>query len=64
MIKLDNESGKLKRSLGLRHVVFFGLAFMAPGTVFDTYGVAAFQSNGMIAIGVYDSIICDAIYGI
>ncbi|WP_269410017.1 APC family permease [Lentibacillus daqui] len=48
---MDNESGKLKRSLGLRHVVFFGLAFMAPGTVFDTYGVAAFQSNGMIAIG-------------
>ncbi|SDI70015.1 APC family permease [Alteribacillus bidgolensis] len=44
-------SGELKRSLTLRHVVFFGLAFMAPGTAFATYGVAANQSSGMITSG-------------
>ncbi|MFC7395471.1 APC family permease [Scopulibacillus cellulosilyticus] len=49
---MNNEKqGKLKRSLSLSHVVFFGLAFMAPGTVFGTYGVAAFESKGMIAAG-------------
>lgn len=47
----DKDSGELKRVLSFRHVVFFGLAFMAPQTLFATYGVAAVESNGMIATG-------------
>ena len=37
----------LKRSLTLRHIVFFGLAFMAPQTFFSTYGVAVHSTSGM-----------------
>lgn len=38
----------LKRSLPLKYVVFFGLAFMAPTTLFSTYGVAVQSTDGMI----------------
>jgi amino acid transporter len=38
----------LKRSLSLKYVVFFGLAFMAPTTMFSTYGVAVQGTNGMM----------------
>lgn len=39
----------LKRSLTLTYVVFFGLAFMAPMTLFSTYGVAVSSTNGMLS---------------
>ncbi|RNB87218.1 APC family permease [Brevibacillus fluminis] len=39
----------LKRSLSLKYVVFFGLAFMAPTTLFSTYGVAVHSTNGMLS---------------
>ncbi|RNB91614.1 APC family permease [Brevibacillus fluminis] len=42
------DAPKLKRSLSLKYVVFFGLAFMAPTTLFSTYGVAVHSTNGMI----------------
>ncbi|HBZ08861.1 MAG TPA: amino acid permease [Bacillus bacterium] len=42
-------SPTLKRSLSLKYVVFFGLAFMAPTTLFATYGVAVQSTNGMIS---------------
>ncbi|MCM3240410.1 APC family permease [Heyndrickxia oleronia] len=45
----DKNSPTLKRSLSLKYVVFFGLAFMAPTTLFSTYGVAAHSTNGMIS---------------
>ncbi|MGO0060123.1 APC family permease [Brevibacillus fluminis] len=38
----------LKRSLSLFHVIFFGLAYMAPLTIFTTYGVATQASHGML----------------
>lgn len=41
-------SPTLKRSLSLKYVVFFGLAFMAPTTMFSTYGVTVTSTNGMI----------------
>jgi amino acid transporter len=41
----------LKRSLSLRHTVLFGIAFMAPVTVFSTYGVAIQETKGMIPTG-------------
>lgn len=41
-------SPTLKRSLSLKYVVFFGLAFMAPTTMFSTYGVAVHTTDGMI----------------
>ncbi|MCP1357734.1 APC family permease [Aneurinibacillus migulanus] len=43
-----NASPTLKRSLTLKHVILFGLSFMAPVTVFATYGVAIEKTNGMI----------------
>ncbi|MBM7587384.1 L-asparagine transporter-like permease [Bacillus pakistanensis] len=42
-------SPTLKRSLSLKYVVFFGLAFMAPTTLFSTYGVAVHGTNGMLS---------------
>ncbi|WP_026678450.1 APC family permease [Fictibacillus gelatini] len=41
-------SPSLHRSLTLKYVIFFGLAFMAPQTFFSTYGVAVQSTNGMI----------------
>lgn len=41
-------SGKLIRSLKLRHVVFFGLAYMAPYAVFDTFGIVSEITNGHV----------------
>jgi len=38
----------LKRSLTLKHVVLFGMSFMAPVTVFATYGVAIESTHGML----------------
>ncbi|SFC69893.1 APC family permease [Bacillus sp. UNCCL81] len=43
-----NNSPILKRSLSLGHVILFGLSFMAPITVFTTYGIAIKTTNGMI----------------
>ncbi|OCA89117.1 APC family permease [Pseudobacillus wudalianchiensis] len=45
-----NGSPALKRSLTLRHVILFGIAFMAPITVFTTYGIAIESTHGMIPV--------------
>ncbi|HZG79798.1 MAG TPA: APC family permease [Brevibacillus sp.] len=45
----DSHRPTLKRTLSLKYVVFFGLAFMAPTTMFSTYGVAVHSTNGMIS---------------
>lgn len=39
----------LKRALGLPSLVVFGLAYVAPISVFTTYGVASALSNGRLA---------------
>ncbi|WP_144463756.1 APC family permease [Siminovitchia fortis] len=44
----NTNSPTLKRSLSVKYLVFFGLAFMAPTTLFATYGVAVDSTNGMI----------------
>lgn len=41
----------LKRVLSLSGVALFGLSFMAPATVFSTYGIAVSASGGMVASG-------------
>ncbi|WHY92456.1 APC family permease [Neobacillus cucumis] len=51
------ESVKLQRSLTLLPVVLFGFSFMALGTVFSTYGIAAQMSHGMVA-GSYVISLC------
>ncbi|MFC7395436.1 APC family permease [Scopulibacillus cellulosilyticus] len=45
----NKKSPSLKRSLSLKYVVFFGLTFMAPTTLYSTYGVAVHETNGMIS---------------
>lgn len=52
-----DESVKLQRSLTLLPVVLFGFSFMAPATVFSTYGIAAQLSHGMVA-GSYVIALC------
>lgn len=42
------ENLKLKRSLTIFPLVLFGLAYMAPTTVFSTYGVVAEITKGMV----------------
>ncbi|MFB3168558.1 APC family permease [Neobacillus sp. 179-C4.2 HS] len=42
------EDVKLKRSLTVFPLVLFGLAYMAPTTVFSTYGVVAEITKGMV----------------
>ncbi len=43
-----DQSPTLKRTLTLKHVVLFGISFMAPVTVFATYGIAIEMTQGMI----------------
>lgn len=40
----------LKRALGLPSLVVFGLAYVAPISVFTTYGVASARSDGQLAL--------------
>lgn len=39
----------LKRVLPLRSLVFYGLAYLAPVTIFSTYGPVQVQTHGMLA---------------
>ena len=41
----------LKRTLGLRSVVLFGLAYLAPMIVLGTFGVLASRTNGTVPTG-------------
>lgn len=41
-----HDDGSLKRILGLPSLVFFGLAYMVPLTVFTTYGVVTQETSG------------------
>lgn len=41
---------RLERTLGLPALVFFGLAYMVPLTVFTTYGVVTQQTNGHLPL--------------
>lgn len=40
----------LRRTLTLRHIVFIGLAYMAPLAVFDTFGIVADITNGHVPL--------------
>ncbi len=40
----------LRRSLKLSHIVFLGLAYMAPMAVFDTFGIVAEVSEGHVPL--------------
>jgi len=44
-------NAKLERTLSLRHLVFFGLAFMAPMVFFLTYGIVVQLTHGMLPTG-------------
>jgi putrescine importer len=53
---IDNELNRfsyeqsLNRVLTLPAVVFFGLAYLAPGTIFTTYGLITYSTHGMLAL--------------
>ncbi|MFC7743307.1 APC family permease [Nocardiopsis composta] len=40
----------LRRTLKLRHIVFVGLAYMAPMAVFDTFGIVASATDGRVPL--------------
>ncbi len=40
----------LRRTLKLRHIVFLGLAYMAPLAVFDTFGIVADMTHGHVPL--------------
>lgn len=44
------ENTRLERSLTLAPLVLFGISFMALGTVFSTYGIAAQLTQGMVPV--------------
>ncbi|MGN7797812.1 APC family permease [Leifsonia sp. 22587] len=46
----DLQATGLRRSLTLRHIVFLGLAYMAPLAVFDTFGIVADITNGHVPL--------------
>lgn len=48
---MEPKTVKLSRTLSLRHLVFFGLAFMAPMVFFLTYGIVAQLTHGMLPTG-------------
>jgi putrescine importer len=41
---------KLRRVLGLRYLVVFGIAYLAPTVVFDQFGISTVQTGGMQAL--------------
>jgi amino acid transporter len=45
-----HDSTKLKRVLGLPSLVFFGLVYMVPLTVFTTYGIVSIDTGGRAAL--------------
>ena len=47
---ITHEPGKLKRTLKLRHLVFIGLAYMAPLAVFDMFGIVAEETDGHVPL--------------
>ncbi|RNE67439.1 APC family permease [Cryobacterium tepidiphilum] len=47
---IASQPGTLKRSLKLRHIVFIGLAYMAPLAVFDTFGIVADTTGGHVPL--------------
>lgn len=49
LFKLNTNNVTLSRSLTLLPIVLFGLAYMAPMTVFSTYGIGLEASKGMLA---------------
>lgn len=46
----ETEQHHLQRTLGLRHLVFMGLAFMAPLAVFDTFGIVSETTEGHVPL--------------
>ncbi len=42
--------GELKRTLKLRHLVFIGLAYMAPMAVFDMFGIVSAETDGHVPL--------------
>lgn len=40
----------LKRVMPLSSIILYGLAYMAPGTIFGTYGLVTSMTHGMLAI--------------
>lgn len=54
-----HESAKdLKRILPLSSLVFYGLAFMVPLTIFTTYGLATNMTHGMVSLTYVITTIC------
>lgn len=47
---ITHEPGRLKRTLKLRHLVFIGLAYMAPLAVFDMFGIVAEETDGHVPL--------------
>lgn len=47
---ITHEPGRLKRTLKLRHLVFIGLAYMAPVAVFDLFGIVANDTGGHVPL--------------
>ncbi|MHA3684234.1 APC family permease [Leucobacter sp. HY1908] len=45
-----HEPGQLRRTLKLRHLVFIGLAYMAPLAVFDMFGIVADETGGHVPL--------------
>jgi len=45
-----SEKATLKRSLGLWAIVALGLGYMTPTVVFDTFGIVAKQTNGVVPL--------------
>ncbi|WP_257998265.1 APC family permease [Zhihengliuella halotolerans] len=54
----------LRRRLKLRHIVFLGLAYMAPLAVFDTFGIVAEATNGRVPLAYILIIIAVVITGL
>ncbi len=54
-----HESAKeLKRILPLSSLVFYGLAFMVPLTIFTTYGLVTHMTHGMVALTYVVTTLC------
>ncbi|WP_129656891.1 APC family permease [Rothia halotolerans] len=46
----QGEGRSLRRTLSLRHIVFLGLAYMAPMAMFDTFGIVSETTEGHVPL--------------
>ena len=56
------QTGQLKRSLNLWHIVLLGVGYMTPMVVFDTFGIVSEKTGGHVPTAYVIALMSDVVY--